>query len=147
MYDQYVLGNEKYIKKGRFMKQSSWFSILSLIDDYDSVWHAHKFLAQQVADKLGKNKAATGRLAKELLAAVVPAGPSDSGASVAQPAAPSDKESYLAGLRKLRKQAGQAILLVPMLMNDHNLVNARIMLLCGRPAARNKNGIPKPCVC
>lgn len=134
IYDHYVLGDPRYTKKGQFMKQSSWYSILNLIDKYDRVWHAHKFLAQQVADRLGKRM--TGKIARELLGeAIVPVGPSDSGAIVA--AEPAGKESYLAELRKLRKKAGNAVLLVPMLMNDRNLVNARIMLLVGRPAAHD----------
>ena len=133
MYEQFVLGDERYVKKGQFMKQSSWYSILNLIDKYDRVWTAHRFLADEFAKKLGKNKAALGSIARELLSEdIVPAGPSDSGAIVGKLG---DKESYLAQLRKLRKKAGNAVLLVPMFMSDHNLVNARIMLLVGRPAA------------
>ena len=124
MYEQFVSGDERYVKKGQFMKQSSWYSILKLIDKYDRVWTAHRFLADEFAKKLWKNKAALGSIA--------PAGPSDSGAIVGKLG---DKESYLAQLRKLRKKAGNAVLLVPMFTSDHNLVNARIMLLVGRPAA------------
>ena len=136
MYEQFVLGDERYVKKGQFMKQSSWYSILNLIDKYDRVWTAHRFLADEFAKKLGKNKAALGSIARELLSEdIVPAGPSDSGAIVGKLG---DKESYLAQLRKLRKKAGNAVLLVPMFMSDRNLVNARIMLLVGRP--------PPPCL-
>jgi hypothetical protein len=131
LYENLVLGDQRYMNKGRFMKQSSWYSILNLISQHDRVWHAHKFMAQQVADRMGKNKAALGSIARHIVGQDVPVGPSDSGVIAGKPG---DKESYLAELRKLRKKAGNAILLVPMFMSDHNLVNARIMLLVGRPA-------------
>ena len=86
LYEKYVLGDQRYTNKGQFMKQSSWYSVLNLISQYDRVWHAHKFMAQQAADRMGKNKAALGNIARRVLGQDAPAGPSDSGVIVGKPA-------------------------------------------------------------
>ena len=48
-YNELVLHNETYEKKGVFMKQCCWFSILKLMSMHDKVWHARKWQAEQVA--------------------------------------------------------------------------------------------------
>jgi hypothetical protein len=122
-----VLDSDQYQKKGQFMKQSAWFSLLALIDRYDHVWHCHRYMAQIVADSFMK-----GREGKAVVTELVK--PRVSASDAGKPGQESTKESYMAELRKLRKQAGNAMLLAPSLMSDNNLVNARILLLVGRPA-------------
>ena len=129
-YDRHVLDTEAYVQKGEFMKQSSWFSILKLIDRHDTRWHCHKFMAEQVADKLLRSGSKSKKVMGDMAKALVPHAASDSGNQK------EGKEGQLAELRKLRKKAGNAILMTPLLMNDNNLVNCRVMLLVGRPAFR-----------
>ena len=114
---------------------------MNFISKHDRVWHAHKFMAQQVVDRMGKNKAASGNIARRILGKDVPAGPSDSGVTAGKLG---DNESYLAELRKLRKKAGNAVLLVPKFMSDHNLVSARIMFTVGKPAIHSLCFGPMP---
>ena len=113
------------------MKQSAWYSIIKLLHEVDQVWHARRYMAEQVADMLSRSE---GKKAKERVAEVAAqvlafmSDPSTSGDSK------EGKEAYLAEMRALRKKAGNALLLAPRLMHHVNLVNGRIMLLVARVA-------------
>ena len=126
-YEAQVLDNETYDKKGLFLKQSAWYSITKLLRSTDTVWHARRYMAEEVADMLLKSK---GKKAKEQateMASKVLAfmqDPSVTGDSKAD-----GKEAFKAEMRALRKRVGNALLLSPRLMHSSNLVNARIMLL------------------
>ena len=132
LYVKHVLDNETYDKKGIFFKSSAWYCIIKLLMSVDKVWHARRYMAEEVADMLLKSQ---GKKAKEQaceMAAQVLAfmeNPSDSGESKV-----AGKEAYKAEMRALRKRVGNALLLAPRLMHSSNLVNARIMLLVSRVA-------------
>ena len=134
LYARLVLDNESYERKGEFMKQSAWYSIIKLLDSIDCVWHARLFMAEKVAEMLtrahGRN---TKQRIKEVAASVLQfmksSDPSASGGSTNN-----GKEAYLAEMRALRKKAGNALLLCPRLMHSMNLVNGRIMLLVAKVA-------------
>ena len=51
-YERFVLDNESYEKKGEFMKQSAWYSIIKLLDSIDPVWHARLYMAEKAAEML-----------------------------------------------------------------------------------------------
>ncbi len=52
IYDRLVLDNESYEKKGKFMKQSAWYSIIKLLGRIDTVWHARSYMAEKAAEML-----------------------------------------------------------------------------------------------
>ena len=54
-YQKEVLEDEDYEKKGEFMRQSSWYSILKLICKNEGKWHCKKYHAQKVAKQLVKS--------------------------------------------------------------------------------------------
>ena len=54
-YEKLILDNESYGKKGNFLKKSAWYCIISLLDQYDRVWHARKYHAEMVADLLTRS--------------------------------------------------------------------------------------------
>ena len=56
MYQDLIVENDTYNKKGEFMKQSSWYSIVKLISKHDKVWHARRWQAERVALLLTGNK-------------------------------------------------------------------------------------------
>ena len=132
LYIKHVLDNESYEKKGQFLKQCSWYSIIKLLNTVDPVWHARKYMAEEVADQLLRSQS---KKAKEQACAVADKmfafmqDPSDSGVSKVD-----GKEAHKAEMRALRKRVGNALLLSPRLMTTSNLVNARIMLLIARLA-------------
>ncbi len=128
-YKTYVLEDRSYDVKGDFMKQASWYSILKMIREHDSAWHARKYLAENIADSFAKGpdeKKKVEAVAQEVVQfmSTLPSGPGGGG----------DKATYLEEVRRLRKKAGNALLLAPRLMHFHNLVNARLMLLVGQVA-------------
>ena len=131
-YERLVLDNESYDKKGEFMKQSAWYSIIKLLDHNDPVWHARFYMAEKVAEMLTRTH---GKKTKQRVAEVAASvlefmkNPSNSGGST-----DNGKEAYLAEMRALRKKAGNALLLAPRLMHAINLVNGRIMLLVAKVA-------------
>jgi hypothetical protein len=47
-----VLESRDSTRKGKFMKQSAWYSIARLIDKCDSTWHCYRFMSTVVADNL-----------------------------------------------------------------------------------------------
>ena len=51
-YERFVLDNESYDKKGKFLKQSAWYSIIKLLDSIEAVWHARLYMAEKVAEML-----------------------------------------------------------------------------------------------
>ena len=51
-YERFVLDNESYEKKGEFMKQNAWYSIIKLLDSIDPVWHARLYMAEKAAEML-----------------------------------------------------------------------------------------------
>ena len=56
LYLDLIVENDTYDKKGEFMKQSSWYSIVKLIYRQDRVWHARRWQAERVAQLLTGNK-------------------------------------------------------------------------------------------
>ena len=132
LYIRHVLDNKSYEQKGVFLKQCSWYSIIKLLNEVDTVWHARKYMAEEVANMLLKSKS---KKAKEQACAVADQilafmqNPSDSGVSKVD-----GKEAHKAEMRALRKRVGNALLLAPRLMTAGNLLNARIMLLIARLA-------------
>ena len=56
LYQDLIVENDTYDKKGEFMKQSSWYSIVKLIHRQDRVWHARRWQAERVAQLLTGNK-------------------------------------------------------------------------------------------
>ena len=48
-YDRYVLADRSYEVKGDFMKQSSWYSIVKMIDQHEGSWHSRKYFGEQIA--------------------------------------------------------------------------------------------------
>jgi hypothetical protein len=156
LYNKHILHNVSYQIKGPYMRQSSWFSIIKLIDQHDPVFHARRYHAEQVAELFGSRPG--GKADAVALAEIVRIGDqinsaanavhSDAHRSRENPEAgiatnayglqdpresqTSTKETQLSELRKLRKQAGNALLLAPRLLHDQNLINARIMLLVGK---------------
>ena len=70
-YEKLILDNESYGKKGNFLKKSAWYCIISLLDQYDKVWHARKYHAEMVADLLTRSKGQTQKQRVEEVAASV----------------------------------------------------------------------------
>ena len=58
-YERFVLDNESYEKKGEFMKQSAWYSIIKLLDSIDPVWHARLYMAEKAAEMLTRTHGKT----------------------------------------------------------------------------------------
>ena len=56
MYLDLIVENDTGDKKGEFMKQSSWYSIVKSIYRQDRVWHARRWQAERVAQRLTGNK-------------------------------------------------------------------------------------------
>ena len=120
------------MKKRCFLKQSSWYSIIKLLHSVDSVWHARKYMAEEIANMLlrSKNQKAKEQacaMADQVLA--IMQDPSDLGVSKAE-----GKEAHKAEMRALRKRVGNALLLSSRLLTSSDLVNARIMLLFAKLA-------------
>ena len=46
------MDNESSEKKGEFMKQSDWYTIIKMLDRIDPVWHARLYMAEKVAEML-----------------------------------------------------------------------------------------------
>ena len=106
------------------MKQSAWFSLVALIHKHDESWHCHKHMAELVAHHFLKTKGNKNLL--EYLKASTLASGTDGECEQSR-----TKEEHLDEMRRLRRRAGNSMLLAPMMMTDHNLVNARILLLVG----------------
>ena len=153
-YQDLIVENDTYVKKGEFMKQSSWYSIVKLIARQDGVWHARRWQAERVAQLLtgNKGKQIVTDLVKDMqnaggTAVITDPGVADPGGTVvkADPGATTrviahhgdavtTKESCLAEMKALRKRVGNCLLLAPLLLHDRNLLNARIMLLVAQTA-------------
>ena len=128
MYRRHVLDDDMMTKKGPFMKQSAWYSIIATINIIDPKWHARRHMTEQVAAHLRRtgaksSKAVVAREAKNIIIAPEAAHNEES-----------TKDSHRNSMRHLRKIAGNLLLLAPRLMNNQNLVNARSMLLVARAA-------------
>jgi len=133
-----IIENNSYDKKGEFLKQSSWYSIVKIIHKQDHAWHARRWQAERVSQML------TGKMGKDILTDLAPAvATTDPG--VAEPGGPkvstghggeatTTKETLLQEMKALRKRVGNCLLLAPLLMHDSNLINARILLLVGQVA-------------
>ena len=141
LYLDVIVENDTYDKKGEFMKQSSWYSIVKFIYRQDRVWHARRWQAERVAQLLTGNKGK--QIVTDLVTAVqnpggttviTDPGVADPGGNANHGNAMTTKESCLAEMRALRKRVGNCLLLAPLLLHDRNLLNARIMLLVGQVA-------------
>jgi hypothetical protein len=156
LYHKHILHNTSYQIKGDYMRQSSWFSIIKLINQHDAVFHVRRYHAERVAELFGSRPG--GKANAAALAEIVRIGDRNtsnasavhtdphrsrenpeagtvthtSGLQDPRESQTSTKETQLSELRKLRKQAGNALLLAPRLLHDQNLMNARIMLLVGK---------------
>ena len=56
LYLDLIVENDTCDKKGEFMTQSSWYSIVKLIHKQNTVWHARRWQAERVAQLLTGNK-------------------------------------------------------------------------------------------
>ena len=122
LYQTLIVENDTYDKKGEFMKQSSWYSIIKICNRQDHVWHARRWQAERVAQLLTGSK---GKLiATQLVEAMQKKGATmvttdpgvagPGGAVVdADPKATNgeaSKESCLQEMRALRKRVGNCLL-------------------------------------
>ena len=117
-------------KKGKFLKQCSWYSNIKKSDEVDPVWHANRYMAEEVADQLLKSKDQAGKQqANNMVEKVMKDWQAQSGSECSKA---EGKEAHKAALRDMRKKVGNALLVAPKLLNAGNLVNGRIMLLVSR---------------
>ena len=126
-YQKEILEDEDYEKKGEFMRQSSWYSILKLVRKNEGKWHCKKYHAQKVAEQLVKSPegkkivAETASVIKQI----------DAHRSREREETPAmSTQQFKAQMRKLCKVACNLLLLAPKFFHTENLINARIMWLC-----------------
>ena len=127
LYKKFVLDDDLCTVKGQFMKQSAWYDIIKRLDKWDPLWHARRFETEEVAQYLRgegvESKAFVAKVARDILS-------QEKG--MEEHTMESQKESYQARMKHLRKAAGNCLLLAPRMMHNINLVNARVMLLVSR---------------
>ncbi len=126
-----LLHDETYEKKGTFMRQSSWYNILKLIHANDTHWHAQKYHSQKVAEQLVKTPG--GKKIIESTVSLVKS-PDAHRAREQDDKAAISTHQFKAQLRKLRKEAGNSLLLAPKFYHTENCINARIMWGVGQVA-------------
>ena len=132
--EKLILDNKDYENTGDLWRQSSWFSILKLLNKYDSVFHARRFQAQEIANRFVLQNPRGKELVASVAETVTKAMTQDTSTGLGLQSNDAGKEQHLAEMRQLRKKAGNALLLAPRLMHTANLVNSRIMLLVGKVA-------------
>ena len=120
--------DEDYEKKGEFMRQSSWYSILKLIRKNEGKWHCKKYHAQKVAEQLVKSPEGK-KIVAETASVIKQIDAHRSREREEKPAMTT--QQFKAQMRKLCKAAGNSLLLAPKFFHTENLINARIMWLCG----------------
>lgn len=128
-YRELVLENETYDKKGIFLKKCSWYSIIEMLHQVDTVWHARKYMADKVAESFLMSKGKQAKERPEAMAEKVLEFMQNPPARGSQANA---KETQKAEMRALRKRVGNALLLGPRLMHTENFVNGRIMYLISK---------------
>ena len=130
-YERLILQDKSYEKKGEFIRQSSWYSILKHIHANDKHWHAQKFHAQKVSEQLVKTPG--GKKLVESTASVVKTINAHRAREQDDKPAMSTCQ-FKAQMQKLRKVAGNSLLLAPKFYHTENCVNARIMWGVGKVA-------------
>ncbi len=122
-YEALVLNNPTFLRKGRYTRQSAWYSIVETMHEHDAVFAARRFHLRQVARRLMASsagaRAAREAVAKEL--ATLEAKCSEAGAELS-------KEQHQQQLREVRKRAGNMLLLAPSLLCNKNYFNSRLIL-------------------
>ena len=127
-YQKEILEDADYEKKGEFMRQSSWYSILKVVRKNEGKWHCRKYHAQKVADQLVKSPEGK-RIVADTASPIKQLDNRRSREGKEKPAMTSQQFKFQ--MRKLCKAAGNSLLLAPKFFHTENLINARIMWLCG----------------
>lgn len=124
LFEDTVLCNPSFLKKGPYVKMCTWYSILEAIEYHDPVWTSWKHLVQWLGSNLLSPTSAAAQEAQNHATAVIAAASSDG--------APAPAE-HRAQLQTLKKSAGNALRLTPLLLTDDNHLNCRLLVALARP--------------
>ena len=124
LFEDTVLRNPSFLKKGPYVKMCTWYSILEAIEYHDPVWTSWKHLVQWLGSSLLSPTSAVAREAQNHATAVIAAASSDG--------APAPAE-HRAQLQTLKKSAGNALRLTPLLLTGENHLNCRLLVMIARP--------------
>jgi hypothetical protein len=122
LFDEQVLCNHNFQKKGPYVKMCSWYSIIDAIEYYDPVWTSWKHLMEWLSTNLLPTSAKKSRdkVTQEL------AGAMDDAHSMTS-------TDHKAQLMEIKRSAGNVLLMTPLLLTAENLFNMRLLLLVGQP--------------
>lgn len=124
LFEDTVLQNPSFLKKGPYVKMCTWYSILEAIEYHDPVWTSWKHLVQWLGSSLLSPTSAAAQEAQSHATSVIAAASSDG--------APAPAE-HRAQLQTLKKSAGNALRLTPLLLTDENHLNCRVLVAMARP--------------
>jgi len=130
-WEKVILEDRTYEKKGPQMRQSSWYSILKLINANDKHWYAQKYHAQKVAQQTVKSP--KGKKILSDTASIIKSLDTHQSRESDEKSAMSTYQ-FKAHLKKLRKEVGNSLLLAPKFYHTENCINSRIMWMVGQVA-------------
>ena len=127
-YKELCLNNPNFLKKGPYVRQSTWWSFVQAAENYDPMFSTWRYTLWEVAKRLVRSGADLKALEKEALQQLhmttVGAPEGDQ---------PGSRQLHQKQLAAVRAAKGNQIVLAPMLMHNLNFFNMRVMLLASRP--------------
>ena len=104
LYEALVLQNQHFVKKGRFVRSSAWYSIVEAAEHHDAGFQAWRFLLQAVAKALLKSGANLTKLQEQAVQSMQDAvSTTDHGVDEGE-----TKEQHKALMQAMKKKLGQA---------------------------------------
>ena len=127
-YREGFLSNEDFLKKGRFVRQAAWYSIIDVGHARDSSFQVTRRLLTDVALKLLRKGCDVQALENAALQDL-----EEAAARAISHNEVTAREDFKAKLAKARKATkGHQLVLSPVLLHNVNFFNMRVMLLVGR---------------
>ena len=119
-YEQHGLRNPNCRRKGPYVRQSAWYSIIAAIQHYDAGFQALRWLLREIAKRLLKLGADVKALKMEAVGTFLEKTAGDGTQS---------KQEHQEQMAQLRKTKGNQLVLSPIFMHNLNFFNCRVMLL------------------
>ena len=122
-YSQLGLASSNCRKKGPYVRQSAWYSIIAAIDHYDKVFQALRWLLREIAKRLLSQGADMKELQVKAIGDFLEKAAGDETQT---------RQEHQEQMAHLRKTRGNQLILSPMFMHNLNFFNCRAMLLVAR---------------